>query len=192
MSNLCYNCKCPSNMICRGCKSITYCGKECQQKDWPKHRYQCIVAFDCIGISNKYLVQYTKYDTKLEKTTTQTLFNKYLANNNKQNKSLQLTNKDNITIKKLIKAIQLNPDNDASFNNLALYYIYADKLKMALTLQHRAIKLNPKEGSYVLNYCKLLYRLGYITELEEWCNFLFKNHSDVIEQLGIIDEIIDI
>ena len=63
---------------------------------------------------------------------------------------------------------------------------------MALTLQYRAIKLNPKEGSYVLNYCKLLYKLGYITELEEWCNFLFKNHSDVIEQLGIIDEIIDI
>lgn len=27
---------------CSRCHAISYCGKECQVEDWPRHRYNCI------------------------------------------------------------------------------------------------------------------------------------------------------
>jgi hypothetical protein len=27
---------------CATCKSVTYCGKECQSEDWPRHKSACV------------------------------------------------------------------------------------------------------------------------------------------------------
>ena len=28
--------------VCRNCHAITYCGKECQEEDWPRHLDNCV------------------------------------------------------------------------------------------------------------------------------------------------------
>ena len=27
---------------CNGCHAITYCGRECQREDWPRHAWNCV------------------------------------------------------------------------------------------------------------------------------------------------------
>lgn len=37
----CTTCGAPATNKCSGCKTIHYCGKECQTKDWPNHKINC-------------------------------------------------------------------------------------------------------------------------------------------------------
>ena len=187
MTSLCFNCKQPSVIICSNCKLIHYCSKACQKQDWPKHIYQCKTGFCGPDIVSDLILKSTTYNLELENKTIQSLFSRYLAKNFINNKLIILTNKDKIVIKELKKAIQFNPNNDAAYNNLAIYYKQEHKFNKAMRLQYRAIELNPNEGSYVLNYCTLLYKQKNKKEFEKWCKFLFQNHTDIIEQLGIIE-----
>ena len=37
-----YDKKLKTCKVCSSCHSITYCGQECQEEDWPRHRDNCI------------------------------------------------------------------------------------------------------------------------------------------------------
>jgi hypothetical protein len=37
----CAACDKPAPNKCGGCKTYAYCGKECQSRDWPKHKAIC-------------------------------------------------------------------------------------------------------------------------------------------------------
>lgn len=39
----CFNCHAKPGKLsaCSGCKKVRYCNKECQSKDWPKHKFVC-------------------------------------------------------------------------------------------------------------------------------------------------------
>ena len=45
---LCHKChkvydkKLKTCKVCSSCHSITYCGQECQEEDWPRHRVNCV------------------------------------------------------------------------------------------------------------------------------------------------------
>jgi hypothetical protein len=39
--NICHFCKIKANLLCAKCKSVRYCGSECQKSDWKNHKKNC-------------------------------------------------------------------------------------------------------------------------------------------------------
>jgi hypothetical protein len=69
----------------------------------------------------------------------------------------------NLSKESLLKAIQLNPSNPDPFYRLGLFYqwdIHNIDLKESLRYFREAIKRNPLEQQYYLNFAKVLHRMG--------------------------------
>jgi len=41
----CAVCNQPSTQRCSACRMVPYCGKECQKKDWPSHKFFCPLLY---------------------------------------------------------------------------------------------------------------------------------------------------
>lgn len=211
MPGICY-CGNACLMVCSNCKLVRYCSKTCQKKDWLSHKSICFNSLTAneatTGETSFAGIFYNKindkpknihslaneYLMKNDPQTAMTLLNKcktvYDKVSNREESIMRVSkavaftmlNEDEKAVKEIRKAIQICPENSSAYNHLAMYYYKANKINIALTLQKRAITLNPTEPKLIINYCKLLKLAKLDEDFEIWSNILLNDHFDFIQE----------
>jgi tetratricopeptide (TPR) repeat protein len=92
----------------------------------------------------------------------------------------------------LLKAVELDPENDKIHNNLAMAYYFKDEKEMAIKHINRAIELNPKNTDAQVNLASLHFEEGDLQKaekiyLQSLKDLTFEKHARTYYNLGLIE-----
>ena len=92
----------------------------------------------------------------------------------------------------LLKAAELDPENDKIHNNLAMAYYFKDEKEMAIKHIKRALEINPKNTDALVNLASLYFEEGDMTKaekiyLDSLKDLTFEKHARTYYNLGLIE-----
>lgn len=92
----------------------------------------------------------------------------------------------------LLKAVELDPENDKVHNNLAMAYYFKDEKEMAIKHINRALELNPKNTDAQVNLASLHFEEGDLQKaekiyLQSLKDLTFEKHARTYYNLGLIE-----
>ncbi len=95
-------------------------------------------------------------------------------------------------ISHLLKAAELDPDNDKIHNNLAMAYYFKDEKEMAIKHIKRALEINPKNTDSLVNLASLYFEEGDLQKaekiyLDSLKDLTFEKHARTYYNLGLIE-----
>jgi type IV pilus assembly protein PilF len=92
----------------------------------------------------------------------------------------------------LLKAAELDPENDKVHNNLAMAYYFKEEKEMAIKHTKRALEINPKNTDALVNLASLHFEEGDLQKaekiyLEALKDLTFEKHARTYYNLGLIE-----
>ncbi len=92
----------------------------------------------------------------------------------------------------LLKAAELDPENDKVHNNLAMAYYFKDEKEMAIKHIKKALEINPKNTDSLVNLASLYFEEGDMQKaekiyLDSLKDLTFEKHARTYYNLGLIE-----